>query len=203
MNKPKIALLIDLSSLKVSCEGFKKLLAEIEDKYEVAFVKFYSYVAKRNRDFNEFIAAKGYDAVTPVASKRRNKMDSRQVIDGTKISLNSTVNAVGLAFGEGDILPIVTELKQTGKDVVEIAVEQCAYGEAFNSFIPVDISYLRDGYTAPTKKREKKAPKPVAEKPAATTAAPAAQQKPKGANPYVGEVNRIFQGRSILEKYKK
>ncbi|MBO4539171.1 MAG: hypothetical protein J5781_02760, partial [Clostridia bacterium] len=86
MNKPKIALLIDLGSLKVSCEGYQKLAAEIENSYEIAYVKFYSYVAKRNRDFNEFIAAKGYDAVTPVASKKRNRLDSRQIIDGTKIA---------------------------------------------------------------------------------------------------------------------
>ena len=187
MNKPKIALLIDLASLKVSCEGFKKLLAEIEDAYEVAFVKFYSYVAKRNRDFNEFIAAKGYDAVTPVASRRRNKLDSRQIIDGTKISMNSTVDAVGFAVGEGDILPILTELKLTGKDVVEIGVEEGAYSDAFNAFIPVNVNYLREGYAAPTKKREKKAPKPVAPK----------------ENTYAAEVNRIFEGRNILTRYRK
>lgn len=185
---PKIALLIDLSSLKVSCDGFKKLLAEIEKDYEVAYVKFYSYVAKRNRDFNEFIAAKGYDAVTPVASKRRNKLDSRQIIDGTKIALGSSVDAVGFAFGEGDILPIVSELKQMGKDVVEIAVEEGAYSDAFNGFVKVSEKYLRDGYAAPTKKREpKKAPKPVAPK----------------QNQYATEVNKIFEGRSILNKYRR
>lgn len=190
MNKPKIALLIDLASLKVSCEGFKKLLAEIEEEYEVAYVKFYSYVAKRNRDFNEYIGAKGYDAVTPVASKRRNKLDTRQVIDGTKLSVNSTVDAVGLAVGEGDILPIVTELKQSGKDVVEIAVEQCAYGDAFNSFIPVNVAYLREGYAAPTTKR---APKPAKEK------KPVAPKQ----NEYTAEVNKIFEGRSLLNKYRR
>ena len=108
MKKPKIALLIDLASLRVSCEGFKKLTAEIEETYEIVNVKFYSYVAKRNRDFNEYIAAKGYDAVTPIASKRRNKLDTRQVIDGTLIGMSSTVDAVGFATGDGDILPIVS-----------------------------------------------------------------------------------------------
>ncbi len=187
MNKPKIALLIDLASLKVSCEGFKKLLAEIEEEYDVFFVKFYSYVAKRNRDFNEFIAAKGYDAVTPVASRRRNKLDSRQIIDGTKLAMNSVVDCVGFAFGEGDILPIITELKMTGKFVYEIGVEQGTYSDAFNGFIPVSESYLREGYTAPTKKRERKAPKKVA---------------PKAGEAYTAEVNRIFEGKSILNKYR-
>ncbi|MBR1624688.1 MAG: NYN domain-containing protein [Clostridia bacterium] len=188
MNKPKIALLIDLGSLRISCDGFKKLFAEIEEEYEIAYVKFYSYVAKRNRDFNEYIAAKGYDAVTPVASRRRNKLDSRQIIDGTKISLNSTVDAVGFAVGEGDILPILTELKQTGKHVIEIGVEEGAYSDAFNGFIAVNPSYLREGYAAPTKKVVKKAPKKVA--------------APKE-TPYTAEVNKIFEGRSILNKYRK
>lgn len=188
MSKPKMALLVDLGSLKVSCDGFRKLLDEIESKYDVVFVKFYSYVAKRNRDFNEFISAKGYDAVTPIASRRRNRLDTRQVIDGTKIALNSTVDAVGIAYGEGDIIPIVTELKQTGKDVVEVGVEKGAYSEVFSSFIPVNVNFLRDGYAAPTKKRAKKEPKTVA---------------PKETNPYIDDINKIFSGSSILSKYSK
>ena len=188
MNKPKIALLIDLASLKVSCDGFKKLLAEIETEYEIAFVKFYSYVAKRNRDFNEFIAAKGYDAVTPVASRRRNKLDTRQIIDGTKISINSTIDTVAFAAGEGDILPIITELKMNGKEVLEIGVEECAYADAFNGFIPVNVNYLREGYAAPTTKREKKAPKKVVV---------------RNESAYVAEVSKVLEGRSILSRYKK
>ena len=188
MSKPKIALLIDLGSLKVSCDGYQKLAAEIEKEYELACVKFYSYVAKRNRDFNEFIAAKGYDAVTPVASRRRNRLDSRQIIDGTKIALNSTIDAVGFAYGEGDILPIVTELKQSGKDVVEIAVEKGAFGDAFNAFIPVSVDYLREGYSAPTTKREPKAPKKV---------------KEQVRTQYAEDIRKVLSNESILAKYRK
>lgn len=188
MSKPKIALLIDLGSLKVSCDGYQKLANEIEKNYEIAFVKFYSYVAKRNRDFNEFIAAKGYDAVTPVASRKRNKLDSRQIIDGTKIALNSTVDAVGIAYGEGDILPIVTELKQSGKDVLEVAVEKGAYGDAFNGFIPVSVDYLREGYAAPTTKREPKAPKKVKEQPHTN---------------YAEDIRKVLASENILSRYKK
>lgn len=187
MSKPKIALLIDLGSLRITCEGFKKLYAQIEADYEIAFVKFYSYVAKRNRDFNEYIAAKGYDAVTPVASRRRNRLDTRQIIDGTRLC-NSTLDAIAFAFGEGDILPIITELKSTGKEVIEIGVEKCAYSDAFNDFQKVDVSWLRDGYAAPTKKKEK-APKKVVE--------------PKRENKYVEQTNAFFQGSSILSKYSK
>lgn len=192
MNKPKIALLIDLASLRVSCDGYKKLAAEIEQKYDIVSVKFYSYVAKRNRDFNEYIAAKGYDAVTPIASRRRNKLDTRQVIDGTLIGINSTVDAVGFAVGDGDILPIVSFLKNKGKDVVEINIEESVYTENFTEFIKVDLSYLREGYAAPTIKRPKKEPKKVvAPTPARTE------------SKYVSDVKKVLSGESILARYKK
>ena len=198
MKKPKIALLIDLSSLRVSCEGFKKLTAEIEEKYEIVNVKFYSYVAKRNRDFNEYIAAKGYDAVTPIASKRRNKLDSRQVIDGTLIGMSSTVDAVGFATGEGDILPIVSYLKVKGIDVVDINVEEGAYTSEFSSFVKVDESYLRKEYSAPTTKKIKKEPKKVVVP--ATPVQPAEKSEGK----YAADVRQILgHDSSILSKYRR
>lgn len=193
MKKPKIALLIDLASLRVSCEGFKKLAAEIEREYEIVNVKFYSYVAKRNRDFNEYIAAKGYDAVTPIASRRRNKLDTRQVIDGTLIGMSSTVDAVGFAVGEGDVLPIVSYLKLKGMDVLDINVEESVYTEQFSGFIKVDYSYLREGYAAPTIKRPKKEPKKVA---------PPAEPV-RAESKYVADVKKVLSGESILAKYKK
>lgn len=171
MNRPKIALLIDLASLRVTCEGFKKLYNEISEVYDIVFVKFYSYVAKRNRDFNEYIAAKGYDAVTPIASRRRNKLDTRQIIDATKINMNSSIDAVAFAVGEGDILPIITELKMNGKDVLEIADAQSTYSDAYSGFIPVSADYMREGYIAPTKKREKKVVKPAKTQPTVDYAA--------------------------------
>ncbi len=195
MNKPKIALLIDLASLRISCDGYKKLAAEIEQKYDIVSVKFYSYVAKRNRDFNEYIAAKGYDAVTPIASRRRNKLDTRQVIDGTIIGINSTVDAVGFAVGDGDILPIVSFLKNKGKAVVEINIEESIYTENFTEFIKVDLSWLREGYAAPTIKRPKKEPKKVAATPAP---APARTE-----SKYVSDVKKVLSGESILARYKK
>ncbi|MCI5790923.1 MAG: NYN domain-containing protein [Clostridiales bacterium] len=195
MKKPKIALLIDLASLRVSCEGFKKLTAEIEETYEIVNVKFYSYVAKRNRDFNEYIAAKGYDAVTPIASKRRNKLDTRQVIDGTLIGMSSTVDAVGFATGDGDILPIVSYLKTKGMDVIDINVEEGAYTSEFSGFIKVDTSYLRKEYAAPATKKIRKEPKKVA---------PAAPAPEKSEGKYAADVRQILgHDSSILSKYKR
>ncbi|HHU43481.1 MAG: NYN domain-containing protein [Bacillota bacterium] len=192
MNKPKIALLIDLASLRISCEGFKKLAEKISADFEIVNCKFYSYVAKRNRDFNEYIAAKGYDAVTPIASRRRNKLDTRQIIDGTILGLNSSIDAVGFALGDGDILPIVSFLKLKGKDVYEIGVEESPYTPEFSGFIDVDETYLRKGYAAPP---QKKAPKKLSE-------AKKIQPEAKAESKYVEQVKQILSGKDILNKYR-
>lgn len=192
MNKPKIAVLIDLASLRITCEGFKKLAERMETQFEIVNCKFYSYVAKRNRDFNEYIAAKGYDAVTPIASRRRNKLDTRQIIDATLIGMSSSVDAVAFAVGEGDILPIVSYLKLKGKDVYDINVQEGPYTSEFTDFIDIPEEYLREGYAAPTRtKMPKKAPKPVAQ--------PAARAESK----YAEEVRKILSGSDILSRYKK
>lgn len=193
MNKPKIAILIDLASLRISCEGFKKLAEKIEEQFEIVNVKFYSYIAKRNRDFNEYIAAKGYDAVTPIASRRRNKLDTRQIIDGTLIGMTSSVEAVAFAVGDGDILPIVSYLKLKGKNVYDVNVEEGKYTEEFTGFIKVSEDCLREGYAAPTRKKaatKKKAPKPVTKQPVRTE------------NKYAAEVKKILSGSDILSRYK-
>ena len=57
MNKPKMIILADIGSLKVTCNGFKQIVKNLEAKFEVVTCKFYSYVAKRNRDYNEYISA--------------------------------------------------------------------------------------------------------------------------------------------------
>lgn len=192
MSKPKMAILADIASCKISCEGFKMLLEKIETRFEVVYCKFYSYVAKRNRDFNEFIAAKGYDAVTNIASRRRNKLDSRQIIDGTEIGMSSTVDAVAFMVGEGDILPILTYLKAKGKDVYEIAVEKTKFSGAYTGFIQVPVSALKTTYAAPaTKPAAVKKPKPVAPK------------KPAVENPYLAQAKSVLEGKSILNQYRR
>ena len=59
MNKPKLAILADIASLKITCEGFQKLMRI--KKVTVVYCKFYSYVAK-NKDF-KLHCSQSYDAV--------------------------------------------------------------------------------------------------------------------------------------------
>ncbi len=167
----------------------------------MAGVKFYGYVAKRNRDFNEYSDAKGYSKETAFASRRRNRLDSQQIIEATLLGEKSAVDAVGFAVGNGDILPIVSYLKIKGKDVYEIAVEESDYTEAFTGFIKVDSSYLREGYAAPsTKKAVKKAPKVVKPVPAP---APTPEETAIEEGKYAAEVKKVLSGSSILARYRR
>lgn len=191
MNKPKMIILADIASLRVTCVGFKQIVKNLEAKYEIVTCKFYSYVAKRNRDFNEYISANGYGVSLPSVSRRRNKLDSKQVIDAADIAYNDKIDAVAMITGEGDILPVIDLLKGKGKEVFDVNVDSGKYNYAYTGFIAVPTSALREGYTAPaTKAVTKKAPKPVAP-----------VQRP--ANPYVEEARKVLSGSELLAKYRR
>lgn len=191
MSKPKIIILADIASLRVSCAGFKQIVNTLEAKFEVVTCKFYSYVAKRNRDFNEYISANGFETSLPSASRRRNKLDSRQVIDAADIAANAKIDAVGLITGEGDILPVVNLLKSKGIDVYDINVAEGKYTYAYTGFVPVPTSALREGYAAPaTKQVIKKAPKAVV-----------TPVRPE--NAYVAQAKKVLSGNEILAKYRR
>lgn len=184
-------ILADIASLRVTCVGFKQIVKNLEAKFDIVTCKFYSYVAKRNRDFNEYISANGYSTSLPSASRRRNKLDSRQVIDAADIAALGNIDAVGMITGEGDILPVVDLLKSRGIDVYDINVAEGKYTSVFTGFIAVPTSALREGYAAPaTKPAVKKAPKPVA-------------QPVRPENPYVAEAKKVLSGNDILAKFRR
>ncbi|MBO5773562.1 MAG: NYN domain-containing protein [Clostridia bacterium] len=191
MNKPKMIILADIASLRVTCAGFKQIVKNLEAKYDVVTCKFYSYVAKRNRDFNEYISANGFETSLPSASRRRNKLDVRQAIDAADIAAAGKIDAVGLITGEGDILPVVDLLKSKGIEVYDINVYEGKYTYAYTGFVAVPTSALREGYAAPaTKAVVKKAPKPVA--------TPVARE-----NSYVAEAKRITSHNDLFNKYRR
>jgi hypothetical protein len=195
MNKPKMIILADIGSLRVTCIGFQQIVASLQDRFDVVACKFYSYVAKRNRDYNEYIAANGFDTSLPSASRRRNKLDSRQVMDAAEIAKSGTsIGAIAMITGEGDILPVVNLLKQKGIDIYDVNVKAGKYTDIYSGFIPVPLSALREGYTAPAMKAAapKKAPKPVVQ-PVRQTQQPAATIE----NPHLAEA------RSILDRFRK
>ena len=135
-SKPKMIILADIGSLKITCNGFKQIVKNLESRFDIATCKFYSYVAKRNRDYNEYISANGFATSLPSDSRRRNKLDSRQVIDAADIAALGNIDAVGFITGEGDILPVLDLLKSKGIEVYDINVQPGKYEYAYNDEIP-------------------------------------------------------------------
>lgn len=195
MSKPKMIVLADIAALKVSCEGFQQIVKNLEAKFDVVSCKFYGYVAKRNRDYNEYIAANGFETSLPSASRRRNKLDSRQVLDCADIAAVGRIDAVALIVGDGDILPVVNMFSAKGVDTYDVNLTEGKYTYAYTGFIAVPLTALREGYAAPPTRRPasaapKKAPKPV-------------QQPKKVENPYIAEAKKVLDGNEILSKYRR
>ncbi|MDR0751150.1 MAG: NYN domain-containing protein [Christensenellaceae bacterium] len=150
-HKPRMVILADIASLKITCEGFKSLVEEISKDFDVVDCKFYNYNAKRNRDYKEYIAENSFDTFAASASKRRNKLDSAQLISAIDV-VNSrdnkafAVSAAGFITGDGDILPLINVFKGKGIDIYDINVVQSKYNEMYSGFINVPESALKEGY---------------------------------------------------------
>lgn len=194
MNKPKMIVLADIAALKVSCVGFQQIVKNLETKFDVVSCKFYGYVAKRNRDYNEYIAANGFETSLPSASRRRNKLDCRQVIDCADVAAVGKIEAIGLIVGDGDILPVINMFSSRGVDTYDININEGKYTYAYTGFIAVPLSSLREGYAAPPTRKvapPKKAPKTIV------------QPVKKSDNPYIAEAKKILDASDILQKYRR
>jgi uncharacterized LabA/DUF88 family protein len=143
MSKPKMSVLADIASIKVTFAGFQQIVATLEEKFDVVACKFYNYVPKKYKDFKEYIDANGYGKSAPSVSRRRGKLDSVQVMDAYEISQLANVDAVAIMAGEGDIIPVVDLLKSCGLDVYEIDVEEGKYSNLFTGFVKVSSDMLR------------------------------------------------------------
>ncbi|MGI6136425.1 MAG: NYN domain-containing protein [Clostridiales bacterium] len=195
-SKPKMIVLADIAALKISCEGFQELIRNLETKFNVVSCKFYGYVAKRNRDYNEYIASNGFETSLPSASRRRNRLDSRQVIDSADIAAVGKIDAVGIISGDGDILPVVNMFAAKGIDTYDINLVEGKYTYAYTGFIAVPESALRKGYAAPPTRR------PASEKPKKSPK-PVQQPAPKKENPYVAQSRAVLDGNEVLRRFSR
>ena len=118
----RYAVLVDLQSERLGIEMFDKLIEEITRGGSVEYVKFYNYLAKRNGEFSSFIKEYGADIDLPMMSKKKVRIDMRQVIDAVRIaSSNGNIDTFLLICSEVDGIYLVNELKKAGKRI-EIAV---------------------------------------------------------------------------------
>lgn len=118
----RYAVLVDLQSERLGIEMFNKLIEEIKREGSVEYVKFYNYLAKRNSEFSTFIKEYGADIDLPMMSKKKVRIDMRQVIDAVRIaSSNGNIDTFLLICSEVDGIYLINELKKAGKRI-EVAV---------------------------------------------------------------------------------
>lgn len=115
----RYAVLIDLASARIGVEMVKKACADIEREGSIEYMKFYNYSTKSNREFAGFIKENSADVDLPMASRKKVRIDMRQVIDAVRIaSTCDNINSFFIICSEVDGIYLINELKKQGKYVV-------------------------------------------------------------------------------------
>ena len=156
----KIALLVDVDNVKVSKEAMDELLENLNQKGEVVYCKFYGYNDRKHIYLIDYINNYGYETAPFMRLKKRfSQLDNRIIVDALKLNYTKPeINAFGIVSGEGDLIPLLVELKSSGKVCIDVNTE---YRE-LNTHLFDEHVFLRNidndaaTYTAKTKKASTK-----------------------------------------------
>ena len=176
----RIALLIDVDNVKISKESVEELFDQLNTNGEIVYCKFYGYNDRKHLYLSEFITNYGYETAPFMRLKKRfSQLDNRIIVDAVRINYTKPdIDAFCIVAGDGDLIPLLVELKSCGKSVIDINTD---YQEV-NAHMFDEHIFLRtmgrevETYTAKTKK-------PAAKKKAAakTTKAAAPKRAPEPA----------------------
>ena len=156
----KIALLVDVDNVKVSKEAMDELLENLNQKGEVVYCKFYGYNDRKHIYLIDYINNYGYETAPFMRLKKRfSQLDNRIIVDALKLNYTKPeINAFCIVSGEGDLIPLLVELKSSGKVCIDVNTE---YRE-LNTHLFDEHVFLRNidndaaTYTAKTKKASTK-----------------------------------------------
>lgn len=122
MSEKKIALLVDVDNVKISGEAFNELYTKLNAMGEVVYCKFYGYNDRKHIYLSDVIAKYGYETAPFMRFKKRfSQLDSRIIVDA--VALNFTkpeINAYCIVAGDGDLIPLLVELKSSGRTLIDI-----------------------------------------------------------------------------------
>ena len=168
MKEKKIALLIDVDNVKIGAEAFDEL---------------YGYNDRKHLYLSEVIAKYGYETAPFMRFKKRySQLDNRIIVDAVRLVYTKPeIDSYCIVAGDGDLIPLLVELKSSGKSVIDCNTEyQELNYHMFDTHI--NLSKISDGSDAYTSKgRKSSAPKKPAQKKA--TAPKAAPARPAYAEP--------------------
>ena len=122
MSEMKIALLVDVDNVKISGEAFNELYTKLNNMGEVVYCKFYGYNDRKHIYLSDVIAKYGYETAPFMRFKKRfSQLDTRIIVDA--VALNFTkpeINAYCIVAGDGDLIPLLVELKSSGRTLIDI-----------------------------------------------------------------------------------
>ena len=173
MKEKKIALLIDVDNVKIGAEAFDELYDKLLAMGDVVYCKFYGYNDRKHLYLSEVIAKYGYETAPFMRFKKRySQLDNRIIVDAVRLVYTKPeIDSYCIVAGDGDLIPLLVELKSSGKTVVDVNTEyQEMNYHMFDSHITLTkINMASDAYTS----KGRKSTASVAKKPAAPKAAPA------------------------------
>ncbi|MBO7218793.1 MAG: NYN domain-containing protein [Clostridia bacterium] len=125
MKDMRIALLIDVDNVKITSETFDELYEKLYKLGDVVYCKFYGYNDRKHVYLQDTIFKYGYETAPFMRFKKRaSQLDARILVDAVKLNYTKPeINAFCIIAGQGDLIPLLVELKSSGKTVIDINSE--------------------------------------------------------------------------------
>lgn len=156
MKERKIALLLDVDNVKIGAEAFEELYEELLQMGDVVYCKFYGYNDRKHIYLSEVITKYGYETAPFMRFKKRfSQLDTRIIVDAVRLCYTKPeIDTYCIVAGEGDLIPLLVELKSSGKTVVDVNTEyQEMNYHMFDEHITVTkINVASDAYSSKGKK---------------------------------------------------
>lgn len=156
MKEKKIALLIDVDNVKIGADAFNELYEKLLDMGDVVYCKFYGYNDRKHIYLSDVITKYGYETAPFMRFKKRySQLDIRMIVDSVRLVYTKPeIDTFCIVAGEGDLIPLLVELKSSGKTVVDVNTEyQEMNYHMFDSHITLSmINSTTEAYTSKVKK---------------------------------------------------
>ena len=156
MKEKKIALLLDVDNVKIGADAFDELYQKLLGMGDVVYCKFYGYNDRKHIYLSEVISHYGYETAPFMRFKKRfSQLDTRIIVDAVRLCYTKPeIDTYCIVAGEGDLIPLLVELKSSGKTVVDVNTEyQEMNTHMFDEHITLTkINSSNDAYSSKAKK---------------------------------------------------
>lgn len=156
MKERKIALLLDVDNVKIGADAFEELYEKLLDMGDVVYCKFYGYNDRKHIYLSDVISKYGYETAPFMRFKKRfSQLDTRIIVDAVRLCYTKPeIDTYCIVAGEGDLIPLLVELKSSGKTVIDVNTEyQEMNYHMFDEHITVNkINSSSDAYSSKVKK---------------------------------------------------